>query len=47
MENSGNDTGKSDILGKNPSLCHMNYVWIEIGASLMRDSQVPSDIPVE
>jgi len=47
MENLGNDTGKSDILGQNPSHCHMDCFGIELGASLMRDSQLPPNIPVE
>jgi hypothetical protein len=47
MEISVNYTGKSDILGQNPSHCHMNYVGIELGVSFMRDSQLPPDIPVE
>jgi hypothetical protein len=46
-DNSGNDTGKSDNLGQNPSHYHMNCFGIELGASLMRDSQLPPDVPLE
>jgi len=47
IENSDNDAGKSDILGQSPSHYHMNCFGIELGVSLVTDSHLSPDIPME